>query len=64
MNRCRAHGPLEPDATTCDQCDDTQRDQDNACPECPTGAVIAYGDPEWDTGHQPYGCTAGCGYGG
>jgi hypothetical protein len=42
---------------------DAVGDEDD-CPECPRGTVVAVGRPEYDTGHQPYACDAGCGYGG
>lgn len=35
---------------------------ENACPECPTGIVESVGRMEWETGHQPYACNAGCGF--
>lgn len=37
-----------------------ERDDDNACPECPTGAV-EYWYREGDTGYNVYGCGT-CGY--
>jgi len=36
----------------------------NACPECDEGVVVDAGPMERETGHQPYACSANCGYGG
>ena len=32
------------------------------CPECGKGVVVDAGPMEWETGHQPYACNAGCSY--
>ncbi len=37
---------------------------DGDCPECPTGTVESVGRQEGETGHQPYACTAACGFAG
>lgn len=43
------------------QISDAVSDEDD-CPECYRGVVVSVGRQCRETGHQPFECSAGCGY--